>query len=579
MYIHFHDYGPEKDLMFTILRPFFANNNKLEHLRICSLTTSWISEESINVLCARSTLKQLYYDGCNNPFESGLICKLIKTNKSLEKLSLGRGCFIDDDCSSVLESTLVNPDCRLKSVSLDDFFVELPWWRVNREMDVTGIARGLALNTSINHLKCTGRYSQVLLGDKPNDSLKALDIRVAEQFGYQLSNSLKRFVALKKLKVHANYVFDTIKSDVLSSIIKEVLTPSSKLEEFFIPEEVMNDENIKVLGECICLNKTLKTLSLCNSTKVTNAGWTLFLKQLARSGHSLESLDLTRCKLGDATRDLIAFIKVSPSLKTLKLFCINTTPGDFDALVAVLNKSNVERIEVHDPNGNFYQLIEGGRFTSVDLGYSSTLEEYNRIARAIESPNCRLEEICTSVVIASQREMLEVTTAWARVLGTNSTLKSIDIVCSFERSGCTSQFWQEYSPILGKCRSIEGTYNGNHTIETINIGLNYEDEHYEEYEEVFTMLPEVRSLLEFNRNDDKVAVARRKILFEHFSGKERVQKLHDLGLARGAVAHLVHWIGKEQSELPLMFDFVKSMPDLIEGAVQCAHSKKRKERA
>jgi hypothetical protein len=93
------------------------------------------------------------------------------------------------------------------------------------------------------------------------------------------------------------------------------------------------------------------------------------------------------------------------------------------------------------------------------------------------------------------------------------------------------------------------------------------------------MPPELRSLLEFNQNDNKVAVARRKILFEHFGGPERVQKLHDLRLARGAVAHLVHWIGKEQSELPLMFDFVKSMPDLIEGAVQCAHSKKRKERA
>jgi hypothetical protein len=92
------------------------------------------------------------------------------------------------------------------------------------------------------------------------------------------------------------------------------------------------------------------------------------------------------------------------------------------------------------------------------------------------------------------------------------------------------------------------------------------------------MPPELWSLLKFNQNDDKVAVARRKILFQHFGGPGRVQKLHDLGLARGAVAHLVHWIGREQSELSLMFDFVKSIPDLIEGGSN-ARSKKRKERA
>jgi hypothetical protein len=172
---------------------------------------------------------------------------------------------------------------------------------------------------------------------------------------------------LKKLKI-ANDGFSTIKSDVLSSIIKEVLTPSSKREEFFMPE--YDDDSLKVSGEFICLNKTLKTLSFDNDRKVSSAGWTLFLQQLARSGHSLESLGFTGCTLGDATRDLIAFIKVNTSLKTLKLFCINTTPGGFDELADVLNKSNVERIEVHDPNGNFYQLIEGGRFTSVDLGYS-----------------------------------------------------------------------------------------------------------------------------------------------------------------------------------------------------------------
>jgi hypothetical protein len=177
----------------------------------------------------------------------------------LEKLSLGSDCLIDGDISSVLEATLANADCCLKSFSVDNFFVELPGLGVDREMDVTAIARGLGLNNSINHLKCTGRYSQVLLGDMPNDSLKVLDIDVPEQFGEHLSNSLKHF-----------------------------------------------------------------------------------------------------------------------------------------------------------------------------------------------------------------------------------------ILCSFERSGCTSQFWQEYSPILGKCRSVEGTYNGNHTIETINIGLNYEDgEDYEEYEEVFTMPPEL----------------------------------------------------------------------------------------
>jgi hypothetical protein len=143
------------------------------------------------------------------------------------------------------------------------------------------------------------------------------------------------------------------------------------------------------------------------------------------------------------------------------------------------------------------------------------------------------------------------------------------------------EFWHEYSNLLCDRDTIQATYNSNHSLGSLHLRFDYDEEDGDEeddddiqmsrrFEEACETPLEIRLLLDLNKDQDKTAVARRKILQVHFSGESKLHKFHQLNLAPTVVPYLLSWIGKQQSELSLMNEYLQSVPALIEGAAAAA---------
>jgi hypothetical protein len=76
------------------------------------------------------------------------------------------------------------------------------------------------------------------------------------------------------------------------------------------------------------------------------------------------------------------------------------------------------------------------------------------------------------------------------------------------------------------------------------------------------------SLLHLNRNPNKAAVARRKVINVRFSEAPSAMKLVDLNLELSVLPQFLSWIGKEKErqDLSLIFGFMVRTPALLEGA-------------
>jgi hypothetical protein len=62
----------------------------------------------------------------------------------------------------------------------------------------------------------------------------------------------------------------------------------------------------------------------------------------------------------------------------------------------------------------------------------------------------------------------------------------------------------------------------------------------------------------------------------HFSGASKVQNLHGLNIDPKVVPNLLSWVGKQNSELSLMYEYLQSVPALIEdAAVSVSAGRKR----
>jgi hypothetical protein len=119
--------------------------------------------------------------------------------------------------------------------------------------------------------------------------------------------------------------------------------------------------------------------------------------------------------------------------------------------------------------------------------------------------------------------------------------------------------------------TIQATYNSNHSLGSLDYSFCYDLEGYASDEEDYDFVEEtkrrlkearkipleIRLLLDLNKDSDKAAIARRKIIQVHFSEAFKVQNLHELNLDPKVVPNLLSWIGKQQSELSLMYDYLK----------------------
>jgi hypothetical protein len=303
----------ETEKLFELLGQFFANNEKLESLRIEYDGCAWISKRSIRALCSGTSVRNITIWKSNPNVErvtreeEDLVCALIE-HYPLKKLSFcdhqfaGSGALVGENVSSCIKSMLEDPKCKLESLSLNN-------WGDCTDINLSRIASGLANNTSVKTISCTGGRPHFLLDiNTENHTLEVLNLGGPLSLHRQsedLAVALNKFRALKSLDLSGH----TTTPEALIAIFKQVLMPPFRLENLILSETDgglideplccivggLNDESLKALGECIAANKTLKTLDLsCQwQGNITTTGWASFFRQLRKTALlKLESIDL-----------------------------------------------------------------------------------------------------------------------------------------------------------------------------------------------------------------------------------------------------------------------------------------------
>ena len=110
------------------------------------------------------------------------------------------------------------------------------------------------------------------------------------------------------------------------------------------------------------------------------------------------------------------------------------------------------------------------------------------------------------------------------------------------------------------------TYNSNHTLQ--ELGYDHEE---------MNLPNDLVSHLEMNTNEDKVEVARQKILQTHFSddNASKMQELLDVELEMMPTAFAwigrslpISWEGTQVCGLSTMFNLTRRIPDLFNASLQ-----------
>jgi hypothetical protein len=326
---------------------------------------------------------------------------------------------------------------------------------------------------------------------------------------------------------------------------------------------------------------------------ITTADWASFFRPLRETALlKLESINLqNNPSIDDSVlQELMNLFMSATNLKTVSLrYCGISSNGAY-RLLDMLHQTSIQVIDALDWGtqnnlpANFYTMMENGGLRGIDFRWLS-LESSLPLINSIANPNCNLEKFQGNHDIRTPVEFAQIIFRWTEVLKRNSTIKSLCLYCQFDTSDSLVDIWHAYSKLLCDRDTIEATYNSNRSLESLIFCFcyNYDEEDdddiqvHRRIEEACKTPLEIRLLLDLNKDQDKATVARRKILQVHFSGASKVQNLHGLNLDPKVVPNLLSWVGKQNSELSLMYEYIQSVPALIEGAaVAASASKKRK---
>ena len=361
-----------------------------------------------------------------------------------------------------------------------------------------------------------------------------------------------------------------------------------------------NPQTIESLSVMLseCKNSHLEHICL-TKTAVPEAGAAMFIKSLS-SLHSLLDLRLEKLYLGKTGTEALADLLSNPTSKIQELLLNDTRlgKGKSEDGVNCLRKTlsintNLRTLSVYFGDGN------------------TSLRVWQGIVECLANPNAKLEELYLKSSNIADAGMI----CLGDALADNQTLKILDMV-GFNADSITSDGWQGLSICLTNPKSaleelyirysnidqegietmimaldgnarlkklvievhdidvdeetweeiwylldailrgttIESTFASNHTLEDIKITSEYEDILYAEY---------IRASLNANKNENKLEVARQKILKCYFPGDRR--NIHIFTrMPESVLVYAMEWMGRSNLGYSLMYSVVRCFPHLFD---------------
>ena len=148
---------------------------------------------------------------------------------------------------------------------------------------------------------------------------------------------------------------------------------------------------------------------------------------------------------------------------------------------------------------------------------------------------------------------VEAINSFARSLKTNTSLTNLRIYNDLVRSISLKalrriefQVAKAFTSALCCCSSIERTYSSNHTLHKIS------------FSSTVRIPTKLARLLEINRNENKSAVARQKIIAYHFSS-DKVDIQVFIGMAVPVLPRALEWIGRDATGFNLLYHVTRGI--------------------
>jgi len=487
----------------------------------------------------KSRLKSLHLRRCQlDDEEIGIVCGALLGNSRMKRLSFNINQDITPDGWRALSPVIRHPNCNLIEL-------ELYHTRINDERAniLGGILRGSsikALHLNYNR-SISGEGWHTLLNHLSQTSIKSLNIsqNKIDDDGIALVANIE---TVESLNMGSNY---KCTPSGWRSFFNTLQTRGTRLKKLDISWNNIGNEGAAVLGSLLSNMNSLKTLEMGSmsyssspgvSNTITTRGWQTLFTTLRGSNLDLAKLILCSNSIDDeGIQHLVHLVSNMSSLKELRL----------------------------------------------DNNYSVTTIGWQALTSYFRSPHFALEDLDLDENNINDDTLIAFTSALAQ----NKTLKSLYLYHSGHEDSedndlITERGWEAVSNLLCNKTSILETYNSNHTLQ--DLGYRHDEMN----------LPSDLSLhLDLNRNEDKVEVARQKILQTHFSTNEdddssNMQELlgMELEMMPAAISWIgrplptIGWIRKKVSGLSLLYNLMRRMPDLFDSSAQAKPSAVKRKR-
>ena len=455
------------------------------------------------------------------------------------------GCQIDDDSLKMLCSALAG-NGTMKSLCLDSNY------------SITSIG-WQALSTVLRHPNCS--MTNLSLS---STSLNDEDVNI---LGSALSGS-----AVKDLNLSAN---KSISSRGWQTFLNQL--PHTSVNCLNLYSNNINDNGLHALANI----STLKSLNLADLKLSIPSGWQFFFRSLQTRGVQLKKLNISGNNIGN--EGIVALGSLlstsSNTMETLHMHRISRHHG-WQTLFTTLQSFNLDLVELSLGNNNIddeglqllVRLVSNmNSLKCLDLGGNRLITPtgWQALSDYFRSPSFELRELDLDENYINDESVITFT----NVLEHNKTLKCLSLrECHDENDNLsiTKRGWAAVSTLLRNESSIMDTYNSNHTLQILGRFFPPEE-----------IGDDLSSLLDLNKNWDKVEIARQKILQTHFSTEDgatsKMQELLDMELEMlpAAIAWMgrslpIDWKGTNVSGLSTMYNMTRRKPDLFDST---AHKK------
>lgn len=522
---------------------------------------SCIGSSSFDELCFTSI-------SINDKFAGELIFKGLGGHTSLRKLEIAHARLGRIGCKA-LGKVLNQPKSKLIDLCLDYTYLD--------DESLGIVCDALLGNGKMKRLSLSGNKSITSDGwqalsaviQHPNCQLVVLELQdtfITDDELDILGSALHHSSSMKTLKLNYN---DHISNTGWQMLLNQISQTS--IRNLDLSESKIDDACLAALAN---MGGKLKSLDLSENGNETSSttllGWESFFSSLKSRGCQLVNLNICGNKVGDAGIASLGAL-LSNKMKTLDMSDLDTDDGStvssqgWVSFFRALQDSNLDlkKLNLHsnqiDDEGMqiLVSLISDmSSLTHLGLGrnYLVTSAGWQSLANHLQSPNCALEELELENNLDD-----ETLVAFARILVHDKTLRRL-IICQ-DDDLITETGWQAVSNLICNKESVMDTYSSNHTLHDIPY-MNVPDN--------------LVSSLTLNKNEDKLEVARQKILRAHFSNDSpNMQELLHMELEMmptviawiGRPAH-IGWKGTNVSGLSAMFNLTRKVPDLFDSSAQ-----------